>query len=100
MRRAGAMLAAILLAAGAARAEKACFVSYADFEETVKHLDLDACPGGTPTPAQGFCRLGLQGDDVLIYEFRHGEAGPCLVQVHRQDFNSFITRHGVEYTRP
>jgi hypothetical protein len=94
------LLAALLLAAGAARAEKACFISYADFEETVRHFDIDACPGGTPTVEQGFCRLALQGSDVLIYEFRRVEAGPCLVQVHRQDFNAFVARHGVDYIRP
>ena len=74
--------------------------SYADFEETVKHLDLHLCPGGVPKPEEGFCRLALQGSDVLIYEFRHAEGGPCLVQVHRHDFNAFVAQYGVNYTRP
>jgi hypothetical protein len=94
------LLAVLLLVAGAARAEQACFVSYAGFEETVKHLDLDLCPGGTPTQEEGFCRLALQGSDVLIYEFRHVEDGPCLVRVHRSDFNDFVAQHGVSYPRP
>jgi hypothetical protein len=94
------LLAAVLLLAGTARAEQACFVSYEGFEETVRHMDLDACPGGEPTPEQGFCRVALIGADFFVYEFRHGEAGPCLVRVHPWRFNDFVARYGTEYRKP
>jgi hypothetical protein len=92
--------ATMMLVAGAAQAEKACFVSYADFEETVKHLDIDACPGGSPTAEEGFCRAAVDGSEFIIYEFRHGDAGPCMVRVHRSSFNDFVARYGITYTRP
>lgn len=93
-------LALLLLAAGAARAEKACFISYEGFEEKVPHLDLDLCPGGAVRPEEGFCRIALSGADVLVYEFRHGDPEPCLSRVDRYSFNEFAARFGTTYTRP
>ncbi|GGC45897.1 hypothetical protein GCM10011504_25480 [Siccirubricoccus deserti] len=65
----------------------------------MRHLDVDACPGGTLAVEQGCCRLALQGSDVLIYEFRQAEGSPCLVQVPCHDGNAVVARHGVNHTR-
>ena len=48
-------------------AEKACFIAYAGFEEKIAHLDLDVCPGGPMEAEEGFCRIALEGDAVLVY---------------------------------
>jgi hypothetical protein len=90
----------LLLLAGAARAEQACFLSYAGFEEKIPHLDLDACPGGAVKPEEGFCRIALSGADVLIYEFRHGDPEPCLAKLDRYTFNDFVARFGISYRKP
>ncbi len=94
------VVARLLLLAGAARAEKACFLSYAGFEETVPHLDLDACPGGAAKPEEAFCRIALAGADVLIYEFREVDGEPCLAKVDRYGFNEFVARFGINYAKP
>ena len=90
----------LLLLAGAARAETACFISYAGFEEKVPHLDLEACPGGAATPEGTFCRIALSGADVLVYQFRHGEPEPCLAKLDRYAFNDFVARFGITYAKP
>ena len=95
-----ALVALMLLLAGAARAETACFLSYAGFEEKIPHLDLDACPGGAAKPEEAFCRIALAGADVLIYEFRHTPAEPCLARVDRYAFNDFVAKFGLSYTKP
>jgi hypothetical protein len=79
-----------------------CWLPYAGFEERVPHLDLDRCPGDDPKPAEGFCRIAIQGNDVFIYVFRQDEqaGGPCLARVHRLDFNSFVALHGTTYRTP
>ncbi len=97
---AAASAASIGLAAPAASAEKACFVSYSGFEEKVAHLDLDACPGAQVKPEEGFCRIGLDGSAVLVYTFRHTDAEPCLARVDRWDFNDFAGRFGINYDKP
>lgn len=94
------ILLALLLLAGTARAEQACFLSYAGFEERVPHLDLDACPGDAVTPEEGFCRIALSGADVLVYQFRHAEPGPCLARLDRYAFNDFVARFGLTYGKP
>ena len=91
---------AALALAGAAKAEKACFISYAGFEEKVPHLDLDLCPGHQVTAGEGFCRIALDGSAVRIYLFRHVEGEPCLAAVDRYEFNDFVARFGVNYARP
>ena len=96
-----AILAALMvLAAGSAHAEKACFLSYAGFEEKVPHLDLDACPGSAAKPEEAFCRIALAGADVLIYEFRHIDGEPCLARLDRHGFNEFVARFGLNYPKP
>jgi hypothetical protein len=94
------LIALMLLLAGAARAEKACFLSCEGFEERVPHLDIDICPGSTAKPEEAFCRIALSGADVLIYEFRHTGGEPCLARVDRYAFNDFVARFGVSYTKP
>jgi hypothetical protein len=93
-------LAAALIAAGPALAERACFISYAGFEEKIPHLDLDACPPGMASAEEGFCRIALAGADVLVYEFRHMDGEPCLTRVEKQPFNDFIRRLGANYPKP
>ena len=90
----------LILAAAPALAEKACFFSYAGFEEKVPHLDLDTCPGHQVTPEEAFCRIALQSHEVLIYLFRHGEPEPCLAQVDRYTFDEFAARFGIRYDKP
>lgn len=91
-----AMLAGITVA----RAEKACFYSYEGFEENVRHVNLESCPGKTVAPEEGFCRMSLLGEEALIYEFRHMDGAPCLVRIDRYGFNDFIARFGPSYTKP
>ncbi len=97
---AAGLAACLALFAAPAAAEKACFLSYSGFEERVPHLDIDTCPGHQVTPEQGFCRIALQGHEVLIYLFRHGEPEPCLAQVDRYTFNEFVARFGTVYDKP
>lgn len=101
MKRLAALSLAILpLAAEAQQVQ--CWLPYAGFEEKVPHLDLARCPGDDPAPADGHCRIILDGSDVIVYFFRqNAEAGqPCLVRVLRQDFNSFAAIHGTTYREP
>lgn len=92
--------AALVLPASASLADPACFVPYRDFEEAVPHMDLEACPGGVPSPEEGFCRLGLRGDTALLYVFRHIGGEPCLVRIDTLPFSDFIARFGPTYERP
>ena len=96
------LLALLLPLPAMAQNTAQCWLPYAGFEERVPHLDLDRCPGDDPKPAEGFCRLAIQGNEVFIYAFRHDEqaGGPCLVRVQRQDFNSFVALHGTSYRAP
>jgi hypothetical protein len=98
--RIAALAAAIGLAAPAALAEKACFFSYASFEEKIPHADLDLCPGHEVKPEEAFCRIALQGEDVYVYMFRHAEPGPCLTHVDRYRLNEFVARFGPLYDKP
>jgi hypothetical protein len=101
MTRVAAALAFLALAATPALAEKACFLAYSGFEEKVPHLDIEVCPGHQVTPEQGFCRIALQGHEVLVYLFRHGDGPePCLAQVDRYTFNEFAARFGTVYDKP
>ena len=96
-RRLAALLACAPLPALAQGAQ--CWISYAGFEERVPHLDLESCPGDTVKPGEGFCRIALQGSEVLVYYFRHDEAAgaPCLVRVERAAFNDFVAARGPTY---
>ena len=97
---AAALLAGLPLAR-AAMAEKACFIPYAEFEEKVPHMDVEVCPGRTALrPEEGFCRIALQGAEVLVYLFRHMEGEPCLAAADRYTANEFVARFGANYTKP
>ena len=98
--RAAAAFAALLGLSAPALAEKACFISYEGFEEKIAHLDLEICPGAQMKPEEGFCRIGLDGNAVLVYTFRHTDAEPCLARVDRYDFNEFAGRFGIAYDKP
>lgn len=100
MMRVAALAAAASLAAPPALAEKACFFSYASFEEKVPHADIDVCPGHQVSADEAFCRIALQGAEVFIYLFRHGDPEPCLSHVDRYTLNEFVARFGTTYTRP
>jgi hypothetical protein len=97
------LLHAIVLLLGAAApalAEKACFLSYTEFEERVPHFDIDRCPGQQVAPDEAFCRLALHGHEVLIYLFRHGGSEPCLAGIDRYTAAEFFARFGISYERP
>lgn len=102
MRLAAALF--LLAATAAAQAQPvACWIPYAAFEEKVpQHIDLERCPGDRPAPDRGFCRATLEGGDIVVHVFEHNDpaGGPCLVRVHRQDFNSFAALFGVTVRRP
>lgn len=91
---------AMLAGAGAVRAEQACFIAYAGFEEKIPHMDLDLCPGSQMTPEQGFCRIALTGSAVVVYTFRHVGEAVCLARADRYEFNDFVARFGVDYIKP
>lgn len=96
-------LALALPPATLAANEPNCWVPYAAFEETVKHFDVERCPGeDAPTPEQGFCRMAIEGAALIVYVFRHdaGAGGPCLVAARRFDAAEFLARFGVTYRAP
>lgn len=97
------MALALGLSPLAAQAQQVqCWLPYPAFEEKIPHIDLARCPGDDPAPADGHCRIMLQGNDVVVYFFRQDAAAgmPCLVRVLRQDFNSFAAIHGTTYREP
>ena len=98
--RVAALAGAACLATLPALAEKACFLSYASFEEKVPHADIDVCPGHQVSADEAFCRIALQGHEVLIYMFRHGDPEPCLAGVDRYTLNEFVARFGTVYDKP
>ncbi len=100
MMRVAALAGAACMAAMPALAEKACFFSYATFEEKIPHADIDVCPGHQVSAEEAFCRIALQGSEVLIYMFRHGDPEPCLAGVDRYTLGEFVARFGTTYTRP
>lgn len=94
-------LPALVLAAvwGApAAAEERCYLPYTEFEEQIPHFDVEKCPGDRLGVEEGFCRLGLEGSDVLIYQFRYGEEADCLVAIERYSFRDFSQRFGITYS--
>jgi hypothetical protein len=72
-------LAATLIGLPAAAHDHAAF-SYADFESSVPHIDLDECPAGM---AEGdvFCRISMNNDALHIFVFE-AEGDQHLVAVH------------------
>ena len=92
-----AFVLAVLWSAPAA-AEERCYLSYTQFEEQIPHFDVEKCPGDRLGLEEGFCRLGLDGTDVLIYQFRYGEEVDCLVSVERMSFRDFSQRFGTAHS--
>ncbi|MCS6853962.1 MAG: hypothetical protein NZ523_04295 [Elioraea sp.] len=92
-------LAASLVALPAAAAEK-CWVSYKEFEDNVKHLDTEACPGGQPSAERGFCRLGIEGEHVIVFVFEDRAGDKCLTRIDRLRFADFVARFGVTFRAP
>lgn len=73
------MALAVLLAPGAAFGD--CAMTYDDFETTVPHLDLEACPAEMAAEAR-FCRAAMALHGVAVFQFE--DAGErCVVQVVR-----------------
>lgn len=62
--------ATAMLALPASAQDHAAF-TYADFEVSVPHIDLDDCPAGL---AEGdvFCRITMNNDALHIYVFEGG----------------------------
>jgi hypothetical protein len=77
----------------------ACFVPYAEFEKTVPHVDLEACPGEAGASKEAaFCRLGLEGDHVRVYRFRFGTEDACLERIDSYAYTEFVARFGTTQT--
>lgn len=63
-------LGALLLAPAPLAAEP---YSYADFEASVPHIDLEACPEGLTGEAEDvFCRVTMNNDALHVYVFESG----------------------------
>lgn len=79
-----------------------CWITYTEFHDHVRHIDLEMCPNNAPTAEEGFCRAAIDGDTLTIYVLRHNAAagGACLTQVLRQDLNSFLATHGATFIKP
>ncbi|MCC5971703.1 MAG: hypothetical protein JJU15_17320 [Pararhodobacter sp.] len=62
------IMGAVLLAPMPLSAEN---YSYADFEASVPHIDLETCPEGL---AEGdvFCRVSMNNDALHVYVFESG----------------------------
>lgn len=74
-----AMAVACAAAAVSAAAEQAMPLTYAAFEPSVTHLDLEACPEAIVRDGV-FCRLSIGGDMAHVWVFE--EAGEqALVEV-------------------
>jgi hypothetical protein len=71
--------AAALIALPAAAHDHAAY-TYADFEASVPHIDLDTCPEGL---AEGdvFCRITMNNDALHIYVFE-SDGDMSFVSVH------------------
>lgn len=74
-----------------------CFVSYAQYEAAVPHFDIHTCPDPKFEKDKGFCRLGLEGDRVLVYHFEMGDNASCLVAVDKYKFKEFVKKFGARY---
>jgi hypothetical protein len=97
------LAAALLLVPSLAAAQGlTCWVPYPSFEEHVPHFDVSRCPGDVVRPEDGFCRLAIRGDAVVIYAFRHNDeaGGPCLVGAERLAIAEFLRRFGTTYLAP
>ena len=85
--------AACLLAPPALAHDHAAAYTYADFEVSVPHIDLDACPDGL---AEGdvFCRVTMNHDALHVYVFATEDDQP-FVAVHtffEDDFDLMLKR--------
>lgn len=91
--------AALVLAASPAFAERVCWMSFDTFSAMTGHAEVETCPGMQVRPEQGFCRVSIQGTDLLLYVFRRVEAEACLAQVTRYTVDEFVARFGMSYIR-
>lgn len=66
---------AAALAALPAAAQQAAPMTYADFEVSVPHLDLETCPAALAEPGV-FCRAALANDAIHVYAFAEDGAQP------------------------
>ena len=81
--------AASALAAPPARGADDCLVTYQEFEENVKHVDLPRCPGNEIGPESGFCRLSFHGDKVVVYVFEFRKERICLAGARVHSVEAF-----------
>jgi hypothetical protein len=93
------LAAALALAATPALAERVCWLSFDTFSAMTAHAEVETCPGQQIRPEQGFCRIAIQGPDLLLYVFRRVEAEACLAQVTRYTVDEFVARFGMSYIR-
>ena len=64
---------------GTALAGNECLVTYEEFEEHVRHIDLPRCPRGEIPEDRGFCRLSFHGEKAVVYAFEARGDEHCLV---------------------
>jgi hypothetical protein len=74
----GAAFAGALLAGGAAAQQADCALTYATFEYSVPHTDLEACPPSLEAAEGTFCRGALLTETVTVFVFDE-QGDQCLV---------------------
>lgn len=78
-------LAPALMAGGAAAAD--CPITYPEFERTVPHIDLEACPADLAADDR-FCRA-VTGEDALhVFVFTY-EGEQCLAALETYETGRF-----------
>lgn len=84
-------MGALLLAPATLAAEP---YSYADFEASVPHIDLQTCPDGLAEGlSDAFCRVTMNNDALHIYVFEAGGIQE-FVAVHSFYEDEFTLRFG------
>lgn len=76
----------VLLALPASAHDHAAY-TYADFEASVPHIDLDDCPAGLAA-GDVFCRITMNNDALHIYVFE-AEGDQHFVSVHTYHEDEF-----------
>jgi len=90
-----ALTVVLVLTALPALAQEACHLSYMQFEDEVPHLDALACPDGKPAAEEGFCRYGIDEDEITIYRFAYRGDDSCMTAADTMDIGDFLERFGV-----
>ena len=85
------LLGALMMAPASLVAEP---YSYADFEASVPHIDLETCPEGLPgTEGDVFCRVTMNNDALHVYIFE-SDGMQAFVALHSHYEDEFTLRFG------